>query len=133
MDELKVVRWKQRFENFAKAYNLLSSYIDIPPENNLERAGIIQFFEVSFELAWKLLKDYLAAQEIRVLSPRDAIKQALQTELIEDGHLWIAALADRNLTVHTYDEEIARKMVLDIKEKYFPELEKLYLKLKKEL
>lgn len=50
-----------------------------------------------------------------------------------DGHIWIDALADRNLTVHTYDEKLADKMVKDIAQIYYPELKKLYDKLIKEL
>lgn len=133
MNSLKDVRWKQRFINFEKSYNLLNRYINQPIETELERAGIIQLFEISFELSWKLMKDYLEAQEISVKSPRETIKQAFQIGLIDDGHIWIDALSDRNLTVHTYDEEIAKKMVEDITQSYFPELKKLYYKLVKEL
>ncbi len=133
MDQLKDVRWKQRFINFEKSYNLLNQYINQPIETELERAGIIQFFKIAFELAWKLMKDYLEAQKYNVKSPRDTIKQAFQIELIDDGHIWIDALSDRNLTVHTYDEEIAKKMVDDIAKVYFPEIKKLYHKLVKEI
>lgn len=132
MDQLKDIRWKQRFVNFEKSYNLLNQYVNQPIETDLERAGIIQFFEISFELSWKLMKDYLEAQELSVKSPREAIKQAFQIGLIDDGHIWIDALSDRNLTVHTYDEKIAKKMVNDIIKVYFPELKKLYNKLVKE-
>lgn len=133
MDQLKDVRWKQRFINFEKSYNLLNQYINQPIETDLERAGIIQFFEISFELSWKLMKDYLEAQELSVKSPRETIKQAYQIGLIDDGHIWIDALSDRNLTVHTYDEKMAKKLVNDIAKVYFPELKKLYDKLVKEL
>lgn len=133
MDQLKGVRWKQRFINFEKSYNLLNQYINQPIETDLERAGIIQFFEVSFELSWKLMKDYLEAQGFSVKSPRETIKQAYQIGLIDDGHIWIDALSDRNLTVHTYDAVLAKKMVDDITKVYFPELKKLYHKLVKEL
>ncbi len=133
MDSLKDVRWRQRFTNFEKAYKLLRQYINEPIETELERAGIIQFFEISFELAWKLMKDYLAAEELIVKSPRESIKQAYQMGLIEDGHAWIDALSDRNRTVHTYDEALAKKMVEDVKNVYFPALEALYDKLRKEL
>lgn len=133
MSEFKDIRWRQRFTNFEKSYKSLSKYIDIPIETELERAGIIQLFEISFELSWKLMKDYLEYQQLIVKSPREAIKQAYQIELIDDGHIWMDALADRNLTVHTYDEELARKMVEDISTIYYPQLKKLYEKLVKEI
>ena len=133
MNNLKETRWRQRFVNFEKAYKLLEDNIDRDIDTDIERAGIIQFFEITFELSWKLMKDYLEAQEIVVKSPRETIKQAFQIDLIENGHIWIDALSDRNITVHTYDEVMAKQMVKDIKSLYFPEIEKLYSKLSKEL
>lgn len=79
------------------------------------------------------MKDYLEYQQIIVKSRREAIKQAYQIELIDDGHIWIDALTDRNLTVYTYDEEFAKKVVEDISTIYYPQLKKLYEKLTKEL
>ena len=79
------------------------------------------------------MKDYLEAQQLYVNSPRETIKQAFQMGLIDNGHIWIDALTDRNRTVHTYDEALAKKMVNDIVLIYFPELKKLYEKLAKEL
>lgn len=45
--------------------------------------------------------------------------------LIEEGHLWLELLHDRNLTVHTYDEEKASEMLNRITEIYFPILKRL--------
>ena len=133
MDNLKDIRWKQRFENFDKSYKLLNKYAKQPITTELERAGIIQFFEMTFELAWKVLKDYLEAQEYLVKSPRETVKQAFQIGLIDNGHVWMDALSNRNLTTHTYDEELANKMTNEIITMYLPELDKMYEKLAKEL
>ena len=133
MDNLKDIRWKQRFENFDKSYKLLNKYAKQPITTELERAGIIQFFEMTFELAWKVLKDYLEAQEYLVKSPRETVKQAFQIGLIDNGHIWMDALSNRNLTTHTYDEELANKMTNEIITMYLPELDKIYEKLSKEL
>lgn len=133
MDNLKDIRWKQRFENFDKSYKLLNKYAKQPITTELERAGIIQFFEMTFELAWKVLKDYLDAQEYLVKSPRETVKQAFQIGLIDNGHVWMDALSNRNLTTHTYDEELANKMTNEIITMYLPELDKMYEKLSKEL
>ena len=133
MDNLKDIRWKQRFENFDKSYKLLNKYAKQPITTELERAGIIQFFEMTFELAWKVLKDYLEAQEYLVKSPRETVKQAFQIGLIDNGHVWMDALSNRNLTTHTYDEVLANKMTNEIITMYLPELDKMYEKLSKEL
>ena len=114
MDNLKDIRWKQRFENFDKSYKLLNKYAKQPITTELERAGIIQFFEMTFELAWKVLKDYLEAQEYLVKSPRETVKQAVQIGLIHNGHIRTDALANRNLTTHTDDEELANKLINEI-------------------
>lgn len=133
MNNLKEIRWKQRFENFDKSYKLLKKYSDKPITTELERVGIIQFFEMTFELAWKVLKDYLESEGYTVKSPRETVKQAFQIGLIDNGHVWIDALSNRNLTTHTYDEELANKMTNEILSAYIPELEKMYDKLSKEL
>ena len=132
MDEMKDIRWKQRFENFEKSYKLLEKYSNEPISTELERAGIIQFFETTFELAWKVLKDYLEAEGYVTKSPRESIKQAFQAEIIEEGHIWMDALSKRNLTSHTYDQVLAEKLVIEIKEQFLPLLRNLYEKLLKE-
>jgi len=133
LNNLKDLRWRERFQNFEKSYKLLEKYINQEDKNELEKAGIIQFFEMTFELSWKLLKDYLESIGYEVNSPRGAIKQSYQIELIDQGHIWMDALLDRNITTHTYNDEIAEKMLKDISERYFPQLKKLYERLKREV
>ena len=125
MLERKDIRWRQRFQNFQSAFRLLEEAISIDGPSEVERAGLIQFFEMTFELSWKLLKDYMEEEGFTVKTPRQVIKQAFQSEFITDGHVWIDALADRNLTVHTYQEETARKVEQKIRQKYFPILRDL--------
>ncbi|XKF16213.1 nucleotidyltransferase substrate binding protein [Halomonas sp. BLK-85] len=120
------IRWKQRYQQFGNAYALLRESIGIQKPSVVERAGIIQFFEMAFELSWKLLKDYQLAEGFQVNSPRSAIKQAFQSGLIEDGHAWIQALEDRNLTTHTYNETTAQLVEEKIRTAYYPLLSKLY-------
>lgn len=79
------------------------------------------------------MKDYLESQGYDVKSPRETVKQSFQIGLIDNGHIWIDALSNRNLTTHTYDEELASKMAIEIISIYLPELEKMYDKLSKEL
>lgn len=120
------IRWQQRFGQFEKAFVLLEGAIHIEKPSIVERAGLIQFFEMAFELGWKLLKDFEEAEGFLVKSPRDAIKQAFQAEIISQGHDWIDALEDRNLTTHTYNEETAIDVEHKIRSKYFPLLQQLH-------
>lgn len=128
----KEIRWKQRFSNFEKAFRTLERTVEIENPSEAERGGLIQFFEMAFELAWKTLKDYLEADGYQVKSPRDVLKQAFQSEIIEDGHTWIEALDDRNLAAHTYNEETALKIEKLIRDRFFPAIAALYQKLKQE-
>lgn len=132
MSNSKEIRWRQRFENFEKAYFSLKENADHPIETELERAGLIQLFEMTLELSWKVLKDYLEAEGYTVKGPRDTLKQAFQSGLIEQGHIWMDALSDRNLTTHTYDEALAEQLIQNIKGKYYPAIQQMYDQLAKE-
>ena len=114
------IRWHQRFQQFQQALTLLEEGLKIGQPSLVERAGIIQFFEMAFELSLKLLKDYQQAEGLDVNSPRAAIKQAFQLALIENGHLWMQALEDRNLTTHTYNEATAVLVEQKIRADYVP-------------
>ncbi|MDA0242162.1 MAG: nucleotidyltransferase substrate binding protein [Chloroflexi bacterium] len=115
------IRWRQRFQNFAQSLTHLEQAVRIPAPDIVQRAGLIQFFEVTFELSWKLLKDYLEEQGfIGLKSPREVLKKAFEVELISEGHQWLQLLQDRNLTSHTYNEAIAREVEGLIRETYYP-------------
>ncbi len=120
------IRWIQRFSNFERAFLLLQDSLKTEQLSILERAGLIQFFEMTFELSWKLLKDYEETEGFIVKTPREAIKQAFQSGLINNGHDWIEALQDRNLTAHTYNEETAIAVESKIRNKYFQLLLEIY-------
>ena len=126
MKDKKVIRWKQRFINFEKSFKLLERTLSIQTPSEAEKGGIIQFYEVCFELSWKTMKDYLESEGFLVKSPKQAIKQAFQIEIIEDGELWLSALDDRNLTTHIYDEAAIDNIIAKIREDYFRLLASLY-------
>jgi len=127
----KEIRWKQRFQNFESAYQKLEKAAGQESYSEMERAGLIQFFEFTFELAWKTLKDYLESEGYVTKSPKETLKQAFQIGLLADGHTWMDALEDRNLLAHTYDEKTSLKVQGLIKKKYFPAMKSLYQALKK--
>ncbi len=119
------IRWIQRLQNFKRANTLLQSSLKVENPSQLERAGIIQFYEMAFELSWKTLKDYLTELGYEMSSPRQAIKQGFQSNILTEGHTWIKALEDRNLTVHTYDEKKAIEVENDIRNLYAPQINQL--------
>ncbi|MBS0629476.1 MAG: nucleotidyltransferase substrate binding protein [Verrucomicrobia bacterium] len=126
----KDIRWKQRFQNFEKAFLFLKKATELGAYDELQGAGLVQSFEFTFELSWKTLKDYLQQQGLEVQFPRDVIKQSFATQLIEDGAHWIQMLDKRNELTHTYNQEQAQRAIKLIKEQYFPLLEQVYRTLK---
>lgn len=61
-----VIRWKQRFDNFEKVFLRLNDALLNETPSELEKAGVIQYFEFTFELRWKTLKDYLQEMGVEV-------------------------------------------------------------------
>lgn len=134
MTHLKEIRWKQRFQNFEKAYLQLKQAVELFPDlSDLEKEGLIQRFKYTFELAWKTLKDYLESREVPVKFPRDTIKQAFQYSLIKDGDLWMDMLEKRNLIAHTYNEENFKLAVETITGSYYAALQQVFADLKEQL
>ena len=130
MVEKNDIRWKQRFQNFENSVKELEKAVFMKEYTVLERAGLIQFFEVSFELGWKTLKDYLEEKGQIVKFPRDAIKESFSTDIIKDGHVWIDMLEKRNILSHTYDEAAAQEALRMIREDFFPAIKQVYEALK---
>ena len=127
------IRWIQRFSNFERSFLPLCEALKIESPSVVERAGLIQFFEMAFELSWKLLKDYEELEGFAPKTPREVIKQAFQAELVRDGHGWVNALQDRDLTSHTYNEKVAIDVENRIRNQYFPLLKELYEMFKSKL
>ena len=80
------------------------------PYTTLVRDASIKRFEFTFELAWKTLQRYLRSQGIVCNAPKDCLRQAFAFQLIQDNPLWLRMVEDRNMTVHTYDEETATRI-----------------------
>lgn len=74
------------------------------------RDSAIKRFEFTVELAWKCVQKFLREQEIICRSPKECLKEAFKFGLVEDDEKWIMIFEDRNLTVHTYDENTAEEV-----------------------
>ena len=91
--------------------------------------GTIQRFEFTLELYWKTLKRLLLSEGIDAKTPRETLKEAFQAGWLEDEKAWLQMLKDRNETSHVYDEEMALKILANIKQ-YFHEMKTTFVKLK---
>lgn len=113
------IRWIQRYANFRRALAKLVAALEVKTPSELERAGIIQMFEFTAELAWNTLKDLLEYQgENGIIGSREAINLAFQKGIISDGEAWLNTLKSRNLSSHTYNESVAIDIENDIRLKY---------------
>ena len=79
------------------------------------RDSAIQRFEFTLDLCWKMLKTYLEENKgIVCRSPKDCFRQAYQLELIEYDDYWIKLVDLRNLTSHTYKEDLAKEVFAEL-------------------
>jgi nucleotidyltransferase substrate binding protein (TIGR01987 family) len=115
------IRWLQRFANYKKALLQLQTALTITKPSVVERAGIIQMFEFTAELAWNTMKDLLEYQgENNIAGSRDAIKLAFKAGIITDGVAWLDMLKSRKLSSHIYLEPVAEELLADIRKVYYP-------------
>ena len=94
------------FEQFHEALQIAKS--------DLEKAGTIQYFEFTYELAWKTLKRILNGRGKDLNSPKPIFREAALEKLIDNPELWFDFTKDRNETVHTYNKLIANSIFNDL-------------------
>lgn len=121
------IRWKQRFSNYCKAFRTLAGAVELArarPLSPLEEQGLIQSSEFTHELAWNVPKDFLEDKGITgLIGSKDATRAAFKNGLIEQGEDWMAMIAARSLTTHTYNVETAREIARDILDRFYPAFE----------
>ncbi len=101
------------------------------PNNDLERDGVIQRFEYSFELVWKIGKRVLDKIGVKSHSPRSVIRDLAQQGFLVDAEAWMLTLTARNYTSHTYNEDTAN-WVFSMCKPFLDAAEDLVFKLKAE-
>ena len=103
------IRWKQRFQNFESALSHLDEGISYYKTNpiNIVKEGIIQRFEFTHELAWKVMKDFLEYEGVTgIVASRGDTREAFNKNLITNGQEWMNMIDSRNDTVHAYNTDI---------------------------
>lgn len=88
---------------------------------------MVQRFEYTQELAWKLLKNYIEYQgeDQRLTGSRDVVRRAFAMGLIKDPDTWFDMLDSRNTTSHVYDEKVEVEVLDKIINLYYPILNDL--------
>lgn len=117
------IRWKQRYSNFKKAFARLREVVennDVQAMSELEKAGLVQFFEMTYELAWKTMQDLLKANGYTgMFGPNPILAQALQDGLITNHDGWQDMKNARNELSHDYSETKAEKIIVQITDEFY--------------
>lgn len=121
-----MIMWKRytRFEEFQRELAELERGRKFDYENeSFILKGIINCFEMLFDLSWKVMKDiihdYCGALDYSLGYPAENIREAFKVGLINDDGIWIKILKVRNLLTNDYDYDIARQEVNNIINIYF--------------
>jgi len=85
--------------------------------DDMLRDSVIQRFEYTYELCWKMLKrrlemDVPSPELIDGMSFREMIREGAERGMIDDPRVWFEYRQKRNLTTHTYDEKVAQDVYL---------------------
>lgn len=134
MEQEQDIRWQQRYANYHKACQRLiavtESGMTVEDLSELEQEGIVQRFEYTFELSWKVMQDLLTYKGYEFMSgPNGTMKMAFEDGLISDHDGWRQMAKSRNTLSHVYDEEEAEAIVRLIFSQYAPLLKALDEKL----
>lgn len=114
-----LTKLQAQYNDLNKALKKLNEALE-QPETDLNRDAAIQRFEFIFEMSWKVMQSIAKTNKPKLYGVKAIIREAAALELIDDPEVWLEYLEDRNLTVHTYKEELAKEVYAAIKK--FPPL-----------
>ena len=127
-------RLYEKLNDYKRATSRLSEATKIQLDSDIVYDGVIQRFEFTFELSWKLMKMFLEYTGItEIKSPRATIREAFAYGLIEDGDQWIDMMVDRIKTSNLYTESEAELIYERIKSRYSQLLSNLHDRLEEEI
>lgn len=92
----------------------------------IARDACIQRFEYCIELTWKVAMKKLGST---TKFAKPAIREMARADLVTSAELWLDFIEARNSSSHSYDEDTAQKVFVQIK-KYRVEMDALLRNLK---
>jgi nucleotidyltransferase substrate binding protein (TIGR01987 family) len=109
--QLDLKSWKRALASLERAITRSTA----APKDEEVRDAVIQRFEYSYELSWKMLKRHLQQVvpdpgAVDQWSFKELIREAAERGLIAAVEPWIEYRYQRNMTAHAYDEEKARRV-----------------------
>ena len=104
-------KFEKRWESLQKSLSSLAEARTRDLEDSFVLSGTSVKFSITFDLAWKVMKDilvqYYAMTDFVSGSPREVLRAAFRAQLISDDR-WMNMLQVRNLLSHDYDGVIVR-------------------------
>ena len=117
-----------RYHSYCRSLDNLADAKGRDRTDKFVLSGTVQMFNLSFDLAWKVMKDiiteYHGALEYPTGSPRETLRMANSVGLIGDD-MWLEMLRARNNLAHDYDGELAVRYFEKITSTYDDLMEKL--------
>ena len=122
---------RNELENFTKTFTRLQSFLATPIVNDRERAGVIQAFEFTFEQCWRSLQKLASRSGGQVGNAKQAFTFAIQSGWIPRNEEmdWIRMIEYRNLTSHTYKQDLAEQVLERVQRSYVGLFQRLHLRL----
>ena len=114
----------KKLDNFIHCLAVLANAdFKMAETNDIYRTGIIEQFNLSFELAWKTLQEIMrihGIEEASTGSPLEILQLAYKIGFISDSEAWLLMLKKRNTSVHIYNEDEVDEMILLIRDSFIP-------------
>lgn len=119
-------KFMRRFQSYKNSLKSLSEARERDMSDSFVLSGTSAKFSITFDLAWKTMKDilieYYAITDFVAGSPREVLKKAFQANMIT-GDVWMQMLEVRNRLTHDYDGEIVKEYCHDIVNVYIEKMD----------
>jgi len=105
---------KHKLAEFAKSFENLKIIL-LESNTPIVRDAAIKRYELCYELAWKSVQEKLKGEGLEIgKSPKNCFKQAFEQGWIEDEKIFAEMIQNRNLTTHTYNEDLAQEIYTNL-------------------
>lgn len=119
--------YTNRFNSFKNSLASLKEAKGKDKDDSFVLSGTAMKFNLTFDLAWKLMSDIIREEhkivDYAIGSPKETLRKAKSFGIIDDD-IWLIMLDDRNNLTHDYDYLIVAEKFDQIVDKYIKVFEK---------
>ena len=131
MTEKQYLYGEVNYFPLVKARDILARIFQTA-HNEAEKMGVVQAFEICYELSWRIMKKILRFRGVEAGAARDVFREAARLKLLTDAEQWFAYLKKRNITVHAYRKEILDDLFASTAKNFLKDLDYLLIQLEKQ-